>query len=646
MLIWIGRATCWIALITLVACGGGGSGGQGQGTAGSGGSGDSGAQDLRPDEAGFTYLQSSYRLPLSHQHEHGDQLFGDTPIASWGDNDQVQILTFDGNGWLHRKLDLDFDGWKINGAVQYGDQIWLPGSTEAGPLSLVYAHKSLDRVAFLSVDTEGQTGSYKLLDFGQALGSYGRWSAIHVRGGWLLARTFRTGQMGQSTDYTRINVQVVKIDLAGQVLASRNIETANIVDFGQAQVPNSSAYPPSLRLEKHFDDVLISGFSSQMQASSGSSLNNISSLWIPLNVANMTLRQPFWIQAERFKRAQFNDQPELNLYARHVTNTPAAWQAQGSFILGTGNAGYSPTNLNQGWLRAQLSPDYSRISLTTHGLRTGPTDYNWRFFSRGVQQVEARYEARDLQEQYTFVGNTLEVKALPVSKIDFNTCNAPGYGAFSFSNNCKQFDRFYALTENGSLRVRNSPAALNVAFVYDPYADDPTDTTFSVLNLQYPTSQKRLSLDLDKEHRHPGCTADRSYDAPSFPVISQNEDASLQKTPLPAVLTTSVFQASGPLRITNRPYHYRAPVLCSQYKISLDQRINVTRASDSQSKSVQPVLHPNYSRQIITTPAHGTYNAASNVYSPRPGFVGTDVFKIRINDSTGEQDVTIEVRVQ
>jgi hypothetical protein len=60
---------------------------------------------------------------------------------------------------------------------------------------------------------------------------------------------------------------------------------------------------------------------------------------------------------------------------------------------------------------------------------------------------------------------------------------------------------------------------------------------------------------------------------------------------------------------------------------------------------VQPVLHPHYGRQQITPPANGNYDATSNVYSPRPGFSGTDTFKVRINDKTGEQDVTIEVRV-
>ena len=616
-------------LITLASCGGGG--GQGAGT---------------EDENGFAYLQGSYRLPLTHQHDPGDPLFGDAPIATWGDNGQAAIVTFDGNGWVNRKLSLDFEGWQINGIRQYEEQLWLPDSETTGSnLALAYPHKNLDRLAFLSVDTDQATGTYKLLDFGQSPGSYGRWSAIDTVGGWLLARSFRTAEMGQSAEYARINVQVVKIDRTGQVQASRTIETANIPGFGHAQVFNTPNNLPYLQLEKHFGDVLISGFASQMQAARGSSLSQINHLWIPLDVANMTLRAPFWIQAERFRRAQFNEQPDLNLNDWSAPRTPTAWQGQGSFILSTGNANYSPSNLNQGWLRAKLSADYTNLSLTSHGLQAGPTDYNWSFISQGAQQTEARYRSFNTQEQFTFVGNLSEVKGLPVSKVNFSTCSNQGNGAFTYSNNCQQFDRFYALSETNTLRVRTSPAALNVTYVYNPRAYDPTDNAPSVLSLQYPATQKSLSLDLDTQHRHPGCTTDRAFESPPIPVLSQAENASLQITQRPAVFTTSAFHTSGPLRVSVRPYHYRAPVLCSQYKISLDQRISVTRATDSQRTSVQPVLHPHYGRQQITPPANGNYDATSNVYSPRPGFSGTDTFKVRINDKTGDQDVTIEVRV-
>jgi hypothetical protein len=638
MITMLTRTIGLTTLITLAACGGGGGGG-GSGSASTQGAG-------TEDENGFAYLQASYRLPLTHQHEHGDPLFGDAPIATWGENGQAEIVTFDGNGWAHRKLILDFEGWQINGIRQYQDQLWLPESeTASSGLYLAYPHKSLDRLAFLSVDTDRSSGTYKLLDFGQVPGTYGRWSAIDTVGGWLLARSFRTAQMGQSAEYSRINVQVVKIDRTGQVQASRTIETANIPSFGHAQAFNSNNNLPFIQLEKHFGDVLISGFASQMQAARGSSLSQINHLWIPIDVASMTLRAPFWIQAERFKQSQLNGQPDLNLYQSSTTGTPTAWQGQGSFVLSTGNANYSSSNLNQGWLRAQLSADYTSMSLTSHGLQTGPTDYNWSFISKGAQQTEAHYRSFNTQEQFTFVGNLSEFKALPVSKVNFSTCSTPGNGAFTFSSNCQQFDRFYALDATNTLRVRTSPAALNVSYVFDPRTYDPTDTTPSVLSLQYPSTQKRLSVDLDTQYRHPGCTTDRVYDAPTFPVLRQPENASLQITQRPAVFTTSALQTSGPLRVSVRPYHYRAPVLCSQYKISLDQRISVARASDSQRTSVQPVLHPHYIRQQISAPTNGSYNAASNVYSPRPGFSGTDTFKVRINDKTGEQDVTIEVRV-
>jgi hypothetical protein len=152
-------------------------------------------------------------------------------------------------------------------------------------------------------------------------------------------------------------------------------------------------------------------------------------------------------------------------------------------------------------------------------------------------------------------------------------------------------------------------------------------------------------MDLDAQFRHPGCTIDKPYEAPRFSIASMVESAGLSKTATPAVFSEDASTVSGSLTVQVTPYQYRAPILCSDYKISLDQTITVRRATEASRSSVKPVLHWIYLRETLEAPADRTYDATSNSYMPNPGFVGSDTFKIRINDRSGEQDVTIVVKV-
>jgi hypothetical protein len=649
MLSSIERTICLTFLSTLAACGGGGGGGGG-GVAGAGAGGGSPVLPVgtTEDANGFAYLQTSYRLPLTHQHEHGAPLFGEAPIATWGDNGQVEIVTFDSNGWTNRKLKLDFEGLQINGIRQYEEQLWLPGSETSGSsLTLASSHKSLDRLAFLSVDTDRAIGTYKFLDFDQAPGTYGRWSAIDVSGGWLLARNVRTAQIGQTADYRRINVQVVKIDRSGQLLDQRIIETSNVPNFGQAQQLNNTSLG-FVVLERHYNDVLISGFANSMQPAAGSALQAINSLWIPLDPSDMSIKAPFWIRSNRFTRVFAPGQAQLNLRSSPVSSqgSAEAWLARGTFSLNESYFSYQPDNLNHGWLNLSLNADYTDLRLTSHTLQTGPADYNWQYLTTGTQNIMARYSSPNSKQQQAFVGDNLQFYSLPATEYDLPACSTwQILGRFATSGNCNQFTSFYAQAEDGKLRVRKVPESLAVFSVYDPRHDDPADTTPSILNLKYPQNDKSLMLDLDRNHRHPGCTTDRPYISSPQPVLSQTENVRLQATARPALRSAPVSQIAGRLQVTVTPYFYRAPILCSQYKVSLDQRLTVSRSNEFNRTSVRPVLHPNYKRQQVSAPAYGSYDAANNLYSPQPNFSGIDRFIIRINDDTGEQDVTVEVRV-
>jgi hypothetical protein len=602
----------------------------------------------------FTYNQPSTRLPLTHEHYSPYYMFGER-VAMIPGEPSLEYFAFDNNGWVNRRITAHFDGWSTNGTPNFetGQYLFDRYDNTRRKLYSASPHKVSDKLLFIAIDGDSISGGYKILDFGQPTGTYGKWSAIGLADYWLLARSVLTSQVGSRADYKKINVQIFKLDYEGNVLGGKIVETSNIPSLGYAQV-STGVYGtnlPTIKLERHYSDVLISGFTSQFQKAAGVSLISINSLWLPLDPTTMTLKSPFWIQSTKFTRPSRTEQPDFYLTTNEwgwviEESLPKPWQPSGSFILPLNYKDYSASNINEGWLKGNLSADYTNFSLTSFGSKSLDTSdfYDFSYAWTGNFILKASKSTRSPNTLRRFVGNTKKLFALP--QLD---CDYANDGQFSFNVNCNNFDSFYGLDTSTGPQVRTVPIGYKVDYAtyqtdYENYSGT-SGSTLSSLGLSDQNTGSSVNFELDESFRHPGCTIDKPYVAPTIPVTSVSETATVERSNAPALLNTTVSSVSGNLIISIKPYQNRAPVLCSQYKISLDQTITVRRATDASRTSVQPVLHRIYTRQQLQAPANGTYNALSNTYQPNPGFSGTDTFKIRINDKTGDQDVTIVVRV-
>jgi hypothetical protein len=376
----------------------------------------------------------------------------------------------------------------------------------------------------------------------------------------------------------------------------------------------------------------------------------------------MTLKRPFGVTADRFRRASYVDQPSLSFYTYEWgwslnASKTTAWQPSGGYRINSGYLGYQAANINEGWYQAKLASDYSTISLTTYGNKTlDPTvNYDFSFGLRGGEILTAsKSTSTPNNTMISYLGNKGSLYQLPPLNAGSSTCNLYWqlYGLFNYGADCNKFESYYGFVASSSeFLVRELPLLSTfylqyVNGIYDGLRIDGGNV--NSLRMNYETSGANgIDLDLNSEFMHPGCTvAKPSYTPPTISISSNIETASVEKVSAPALLTApAVTTTSGALTVTVTPFQLRAPVLCSQYKISLDQTLTMSRSTTATKRTVSPVLHSYYSRQQLTAPVSGTYDALTNKYSPNVGFTGMDTFKIQIDDTTGKQDVTVNVWV-
>lgn len=612
----------------------------------------------------FSYNIASTRLPLTHEHSGSVYRFGEH-IAPINGSVYNEFYAFDSNGWVNRKITVDFPGWLNNGNIN--DPAYDLNASFSNLYDgtrkkayLVYPHKSEDKFVFMSIDEVSLAGTYKVSDFGQAAGTYGRWATIFLGDSWFMARSVLTSLTGSSANHRKINVHIYKFDYEGNLVTSKVIETSNIPNFGYSQTyvgGSSSTYLPTINLERHFGDILVSGFTSNFGKASGVLLASINHLWIPVEAGTMTLKSPFWIQADRFRRASYVEQPNLSLSVfdwSWTVNASAstAWQPRSSFQVSSGNLNYASTNINEGWGSGTLSADYLSFNLNSYGYKAWDTtnnmDYSYSWEDSG--RLKAHKGSANPNTLKAFVGTTATLFGLPELNAGTASCNLYGQlsGQFNFGIDCNKFESFYGMDSVKGPLVRRGPSAFTILGASgSTYRMD--GSALNSLSLGYPSDPSYWGpyLDLDANFRHPGCTTDIQYTAPTITPASYAEATAVKTVLAPALLNApAVNLTSGALTITNTPYQSRAPVLCSQYKISLDQTIIVGRAAQTGNlPTVAPVLHSKYLRTLVSSPSGGSYDATSNLYSPNRGFVGTDTFKIRIDDGSGEQDVTVVVKV-
>jgi hypothetical protein len=193
------------------------------------------------------------------------------------------------------------------------------------------------------------------------------------------------------------------------------------------------------------------------------------------------------------------------------------------------------------------------------------------------------------------------------------------------------------------------------------YLDDDLMQSYNLLTDHFPKSMyiyagENLPLNLseknegvpllylDQNGQHPGCTKPISINPETVQVVEREEPVEIIKYPIPDESHLNVNVSSGEADIILTPYEYRAPVLCSDYKVNMDQIFSL---QNSETRPfISPRLHSAYERTLFEQPENGTYDVVQNTYTPDLGFEGKDMFKILIDDNTGDtQIVTIDVDV-
>ncbi len=644
-----GLIACFLAL-GLSACGGGGGASSG---AGGGSSGAGGGTSTLPqiDGVGFKWAAPSYALALNHQHDVPATLSADQATAFNLAPGKILDIE-DQNGWLSSQMKISFEGSHVNGAFQYPERIDTGNRTQklGVGLTALFAHAREDRLLFVNMQSGYAPQTYRLHAFNLPQGSWGPWSALDIGDGWLLARAVLNGVRGLNSRYSRFDVQVIRLDRMGQLLGSQRVGSSNVPDFGYTQVTGGAAALPRITLDRHFDDALLSVPAGNWQADGNNPLISVNALWLPLDARSLVVKAPFWVKSDRFKRAAYEEQPQWSMLARPngvAASSFAAWSPRGAFSALPNYTNFSSAYIRQGWLHGTLSADYQNFSLMAYGLNKEPASTDLQNHWVGDMQTEALQWLNARSSRRVLVGNVNQMYALSDVARPTPACElAMGSGRLAVSSDCARYDSFYAQQSGSGVLARNVPAATSVLSVTDPRNQNSQGMGSSSLNLALPGTAQTLSLALNDQQRHPGCTTDRTVQATPVPVISAQETSVVVTTQRPAQSEMIGQSWGGALEVTLVPYHYRAPVLCSQYKVSLDQQLVVSRSTSSQPSAVAPVLHPVYSRQLVTAPENGVYDAEKNIYRPFAGFVGSDSFRLLISDKTGQQEVQVVVTVQ
>lgn len=617
----------------------------------------------------FRYTDASYPLPLSHNHQTSELVFGRYLTPYW--SDPSVWFGFDNAGWVSERLQVSFPGLRTGSALNYEAPWGLLDRYDAvrGQRYLLIQHKSDDELVFMRVSDDGSAGQWVRLGFTMPGDYASDWVTMALPDFWLLARTVATLTPGNSADYRRLDIQIYKLSYDGNVLASKRLRTSDIIDLGFAQGyfgQYSNGYVSTPELRRHFDDVLISGFSSNFAITGGIGLTRLNHLWIPLTPETMAVGDAFWFRADRFKRAAYSEPPTLDLRSTNYgwdipAGTAGAWSAHGGFSVSSGNTGYSSSNQNEGWIEAILAADYSDVELLTFGNKSLDTtayyDYLKRWFTGTAGDLSSSDQSGGtLTKRY--VGSRSLLHKLPDLSVDTSAgCSvtgAPYNGGFSYdSGDCINVPTFYLWDRDlDSLSVNRIPPALAVSSVFSPEIYGGTWSDGSerpVAGLRYREESnwaQSVTLELANDGEHPGCTTPESYSPPTLALTRGVEEASVERPDTHAYLINeSVLTESGSLIISRAPYQNRAPLLCSQYRVSLDQVLVMRHSTTMLSSSTSPRLHDIYTRTLIGEPANGRYDPDTNRYYPNIDFVGEDSFIVRLDDRTGTQEVEIRVKV-
>ncbi|NVK30140.1 MAG: hypothetical protein HWE20_03990, partial [Gammaproteobacteria bacterium] len=635
----------------------------------------------------FQYTQPSQ--PIALQHRHGSTpTFGSgvmwvypTRVISNDDgSESATLYGFDQNGFLSEKIKLSvpegvlsrydisypfFSRTSLDGQTRYMGFV-APIINDTDNVR-VPAHEDFLWIAY---DAASDTAEYAEFTIPPAHLKPGQWRYAHYGDYFVLFRPVFAQWAAPNTDNYRIDIQAIKISYEGQLLASKVFET-NIENVGYPYGYMRYKYAPGyLGMAKHYNDLLINNIGNWEKDPAFAKTSVFQqNMWLVIDTETMTLKAPIWLEANKFKRSRYDEMPSLGLrmdydYGPDIAFTPKAWNTHGSFNAINDDylvADPGDRDFTEGGLDLTLAQDYQSAQLKSWGhldLDQAPQSYEWQYQRTGnVYEVSRNDIDGSRQVQTRWKGNADMLYQAPVLDGPKNpTCSF--YGA-PYANiaqwqdgDCTKFQHYYGYKDN-TLRMRDLLPEVyanwdpSYFFNVERNPDYGVEGSLTFEPHDQSTKTGQLYLIVDDQWHHPGCSVDIPYTPPQQPLLWRDEQVSVHREAIPNQANISVQVNRGVANVVLSPYQYRAPILCSDYKISLDQELTLygNTAQSPTLRDARAVLHANYAATLDQGPANGQFDLETFRYTPNPGFVGTDRVKLLLDDTTGTQLVTLDFTV-
>jgi hypothetical protein len=620
----------------------------------------------------FRYTHQNSPLTLNHEHASPRPVMGKK--VEWL-NGQFTAYGFDVNGFVNRRFAIDLPAEVLDryNAADMGYGTTFAQETDGEKFYFFVPGKdtgvcgsctSLES-GFLFVKVDLITKQVNYVEIKPPApylnGTDTRWNFQSFRDYVIAVRpVFTEGTNPPGTEDYRVDLQVVKIDWDGNILGSKTLST-NINNFGYPKGYLSFRYNPSpVQLAKHFNDLLIFGIGNSWVTTKPGAVNKTilsNNVFISLNTLNLTQNQPFIIQAPKWQLHVNHLNASLQLSSVDAfggierSYTPKSQIAHGSFNRINSNANnWSSTSsilddYTQGGLILNLgTSSYDGVTLTSWGNAQISSSFfnsqqgynnNFRYWG-GSQVIGSKSEL--VFTHFGLIENNYMLEYPNYGKcrngwvssglIDYSIDCNNAFGYFLFTNQGLNF---------GKLNSRHDSGLWSLLYTTPQSKWSKSNSLWIGKSGDYSGSE----LELDVKGQHEGCTLPVAKNLPQVPVATLNETVNLERFLAPPTSDLALTKKNGVGAVNVYPYFDRAPILCSVFKVNLDQT-HVIKAGTK----ITPQLNAKYQRTLHAPPSNGTYDPVANTYTPNSNFAGNDSFKITIDDKTGgTQVVTIDVTV-
>lgn len=433
----------------------------------------------------------------------------------------------------------------------------------------------------------------------------GCFTVLEVDGFFVALRNAYINRIIDDEEYFIEVIEALKIDFDGTLVKSKIFETNC-----SPRIQSEPTRPGGVTIYNHYNDLIISSCNS----------------YLAIDFESFSLREPFSIEVD--DRTISTNWPSPRIWENYNEGKP--FKAAGNF--------------------SDFSQDLSHL------------DEKFQFTSgEYFFELERNYDDGIYQEWNAYINDdyasgvysalswgellkkawTIDENTSVVTETFFGINNHPIMYKYETRNN----KNYYADSElNFGYLDDDLDNLYSLDGSYFPEVPYAPGEIFPLLLRASDNFDSNTIIYLDENGQHPGCTKPVDIVTETAELLVREKPVEIIKFPIPDESDLNVTVTSGEADVIITPYEYRAPVLCSEYKVNIDQIFSLQN-SDTRP-SISPRLDAVYERTLVEQPANGTYDVVQNTYTPDLGFEGKDMFKILIDDKTGDtQVVTIDVDV-